>query len=167
MKHFEQFLKMNEGKWLTQSTIYDLNTNNKISFQSQIISKIEHSNSKQIDLESILNSEDNYFTNSISVVKNNIRETSVNYFLNPQYDQEIKGYRGKFIRYNTSIDVKSILEGYFVLQADGSFILNSKYKDLQIYEKYQFISNNLRLYINITKQFGFSIITAFNSDIRI
>lgn len=165
--HFEKFLKMNEGKWLTQSTIYDLNTNKKVSIQSQIISTINNSQPRPLEIEDILKAKGSSFINLTTISSNNVKNTSYNYFLDPKYNKNIKGFQGKLIRYEESSNVNNLLEGHFVLQADGSCILNSKYKDFQIYEKYHFTSNNLRLYVNITKQFGFSVIIAFNSDIRI
>nr|YP_010338673.1 chromophore lyase cpcS/cpeS [Glaucosphaera vacuolata]UNJ18623.1 chromophore lyase cpcS/cpeS [Glaucosphaera vacuolata] len=157
MNTLKDFLKNSQGKWFVQQNIYNLweekVSNSKYNIEYNLDSR--ESIIKQNILSGIL---------EYQLLKFSWNDTS-NYFI---ILNSISTHtsQGLLIRFNLLQPLK-YLQGTFSMDKNNSLIIFLTDGDKRIYEKVWFESSNFKLNFTILKQFGYSLATSFNSELRI
>jgi hypothetical protein len=154
------FLKLSEGRWMTQRTIHKINASKLYIHKSEVSinrngydDKVNHWPIKVIERE-IVERSANY------IIKDIIDYNLVQLYLEPD-NEDLKRADIKVIQDRITCDFET-----YTNQRDHISI-SSYTGDLQHLEKVWFVNPKLRLGFSIVKKFHKSIAIAFTSDIKI
>nr|ARO91016.1 chromophore lyase cpcS/cpeS [Corynoplastis japonica] len=169
MNNLEEFLNTSTGNWLAQTTVYNLSAKIHVSLKSELVAEVQPMSHTPESIQQIVKNNPSYcYLYIISSINTQINDNTkiYNYFMSSQEELTSRYTQGTFIRNYIHNDKSIFLKGRFFLPDKNSLIITISHDNQQIYEKHQLLSSNLQLYMNITKQFGHSIMTGFNSCIR-
>nr|YP_009370270.1 chromophore lyase cpcS/cpeS [Bulboplastis apyrenoidosa]ARO90759.1 chromophore lyase cpcS/cpeS [Bulboplastis apyrenoidosa] len=146
-----KFLQMNRGNWVVQNNFYNLSINDALQANYTVQNTLHHillqSGLKNDDC--IFSISDNYITDYLIIPNSQ----------NTDYDT------GIIVRDNRNFKI-SRLYGKFLLNNNFSLMSYFNNDHFQIYEKIWFEHINLRLKIQVVKEFGHTILISFSSEIR-
>nr|YP_010337536.1 chromophore lyase cpcS/cpeS [Dixoniella grisea]UNJ17121.1 chromophore lyase cpcS/cpeS [Dixoniella grisea] len=146
-----KFLQLNRGNWIIQNNTYNLFNNQSLQSKYQINSIF---NKILYDSQSM----------NINIIFSISNDQLTDYFIIPLF-QNKQYCSGIIIRNNLNCP-DFIQQGSFLLCDNFSIITYFDNGQFQIYEKIWFEHINLRLRIQVIKEFGHSIFISFSSDIR-
>ena len=145
-----KFLQLNRGTWVVQNNIYNLSLcgSSKSNYQT-------HNTTYRLGRNDSIHGSD------IFTISN---QQHADYFVIPT--QQFNSYcSGMIIRHPKNCQQFS-MKGSFLISENLSMITYFDNGQFQIYEKIWFEHINLRLQIQVIKEFGHSIYISFRSDIR-
>lgn len=146
------FFTHNKGKWITQRTIYNIQTNKIYTHKSEIIiySDVDKTSMARIDPVLLSSRSDIYIHNTFNKDICSIAVKSINKI------SQIKKI-SKNVEYYYLIYINSI----------NHISLSHSIGKLKIFETVWFVNSNLRLSVSLIQKNNKYILTSFNSDIKI
>jgi CpeS-like protein len=149
------FFTLNKGKWITQRTIYNIQTDAIYTHKSDIniYPEIDITNKKKIDLLS--------------------SNKQFNLYIDDSFDENICSVAIQDTKQSCNISkIKKIANNiehcYLIYINSINYIsLAHKIGKLKIFETVWFVNSNLRLSVSLVQKNNKCILTSFNSDIKI
>jgi hypothetical protein len=149
------FFTLNTGKWITQRTIYNIQTDAIYTHKSDIniYPEMDITNIKKIDLLSL--------------------NKQFNLYLDDNFDEHICSVAIQDTKQKCSISkiekIANNIEHYYLIYINSINYISLAHKigKLKIFETVWFVNSNLRLSVSLIQKNNKCILTSFNSDIKI
>nr|YP_009297755.1 chromophore lyase [Kumanoa americana]AOM67489.1 chromophore lyase [Kumanoa americana] len=151
------FFQLNQGKWITQRTIYKIYTNEIYNYKSEII----------------INSNNHHHNQRISNYGDNLINTELNLYTQNKFNLNNLQINIEFLQAFNKINFlkkqfSSSKKLFYIHSHDSSYIsLKTVANNIISFEKIWFVNSNLRLSISLIEKNNKCIMTSFSSDIRI
>ena len=149
------FFTLNKGKWITQRTIYNIQTDAIYTHKSDITiyPEMDMAKIKKIDLLSL--------------------DKQFNLCIDDNFDENICSVAIQKTKQNCSISkikkVTNNIEHYYLIYINSVNYISLAHKigQLKIFETVWFVNSNLRLSVSLIQKNNKCILTSFNSEIKI